>query len=336
MKSFALSVAAVGMLALPVVGQNYAHFPANTPASGGSNSFPMNFSSTTGRFIQFLDPTNSTDLPTGTPLKITEVAFARSATNPTQFLCTGDFQMRMSALSAMSTFTSNSIPDPAFGSHLTGCPTELINSTSGFTYNAPTQNAWQDFGTTCDFGWDGRSIIVLEIRYRGQVTSLGFSCRSDGGMPRIWANSTSADNFVATSGSARRNLGLYTRLEYVKDHICLVPETTQLGASSPIALTGFSAGESYQIAASLGQTPFTIGNGMLCLTVDSVFQASVLIGGPIFGNYAGTIPASGNSGGTFAPPAIPALAGVCVYHAAVGLSGAGIAVTNTAGTMLVP
>ncbi len=329
LKKLLMAAAVTGLVGLPAVAQ-FGHFPSNTPTTGGGNSWPMNFGSTTGRFVQFLDATNS-DLPTGTPLKITEVAFAPTGTTP--FVCSSDFQMRMSHLNTTSTFTT--VPDNVYANDLGPCPTNLINRTAGFNWGG-TASAWNDFGTDCDFGWDGQSIILLEIRYRGQNTAQGVSCHSDTSIPRAWSNATTADNYVATtatltSGSA----GLKTRLGYVKDHICLVPETTQIGNSSAVSLVGFNPGESFKIAASLGQSPFSVGNCNICLTVDNIFLAS-LQPLPFFGGYNGIADGSGNGAGKFAPPAITALVGTCVYHAAVGVSTAGINCTNTAGTMLVP
>ncbi len=327
MKKLLLAAAVTGLVGLPAVAQ-FGHFPSNTPTTGGNNSWPMNFSSTTGRFVQFLIPANS-DLPTGTPLKITDVALSPSST--TQFVCTSDFQLRMSHLNSTSTFATT--PNNTYAADLGPCPTNLINRTGGFTWGG-TASAWNDFGTDCDFGWDGKSTILLEIRYRGQNIAGGSPCKSDA-IPRVWSNSTSADNYVAATGSPSASAGLKTRLTYVKDHICLAAETTQLGVGSAVSLVGFNVGESYQIAASLGQSPFSLGNCNICLTVDGVFYAS-LSALPFFGGYAGIADANGNGSGKFVPPAIPAIAGLCVYHAAVGVSRAGITCTNTAGTLLVP
>ena len=57
----------------------------------------------------------------------------------------------------------------------------------------------------------------------------------------------------------------------------------------------------------------------------------------VFNNYAGVVPATGNVGAKFAIPAIKALVGTCVYHAAIAYNAKGVTcTTNTAGTQLVP
>ncbi len=332
MKRIAMSAAIAALLVGPAFAQNFGHFPSNTPTTGGGNSFPMNFSSTTGRFVQFLIPANS-DLPTGTPLRITDVAFSPTAT--TQFMCSSDFQMRMSHLNTTSTFTT--IPNINYASDLGPCPTNLINRVSGITWGG-TANAWNDFGIDSSFGWDGQSTILLEIRYRGQSTAGGSSCRSDV-IPRVWSNTTTVDNFASTTGRSSASGALKTRLTYTTSHVCLAPETAKLATVSPIRLTGFTPGGNYILAASLGQTPFPLPATPSCtiaLDLDGVFQASQTVGAPLFTNYTGQVAANGTATPTFRPPNFPVLVGVKVYHAAVGISGSIVSCSNTSGTELAP
>lgn len=331
MRRFLWTALAAGLAAMPIAAQNFGHFPSNTPTTGGGNSWPMNFSSTTGRFQQFLVPAASTDMPTGTPLKIVDVAWA--PTSATTFTCSTDFQLRISNTGTTSSF----IPSATFASNCPTCPTNGINRTSGFTWGG-TANAWNDFGLDAHFGWDGSSIICIEVRYRGQNTAGGSSCRSDL-IGRVWANSTSADNFVATTGSPSGSAGLKTRLTYVTDHICIAPLQAKLGATSPVNLHGLTPGGSYIVAASLGQTPFRLPTSPSCtiaLDVDGLFKASQAVGPPLFTNYSGVVPPSGNVIATFTPPNVPALAGLCIYHAAVGINGSVVSCTNTSGTELIP
>ncbi len=338
-KKIVLSAAIAGLLAAPALAQNFGHFPSNTPTTGGGNSWPMNFSSTTGRFIQILNPLAS-DLPTGTPLKITDVALA--PTSSTQFVCSADFQLRMSHLNTMSTFNTTSTvtttPSATYAAELGPVPTNLINRVSGITWGGAA-STWNDFGLDSHFGWDGQSAIVLEIRYRGQNTAGGSSCHSDPGIARVWSNTTSADNFVATTGSPSSSSGLKTRLTYTTSHVCVAPETAKLGTPSPIFLTGFTPGGTYILAASLGQTPFPLPATPSCtiaLDLDGVFQASQTVGAPLFTNYAGQVAANGSATPLFQPPNFPVLVGVKVYHAAVGINGSIVSCSNTSGTQLAP
>jgi len=319
-----LLVALAALLVAPAVAQ-YSYIPDNNPATGGGNNWPLNFSSTTGRFIQLL---NAQYLPSA-PVKIVDVGFSRySTTYPSSFFAK-QFQMRMShttQTTTVSTFATNFQP----------CPTNLIDTTAGYTYAPPNINQWSDFGTVADFGYDGTRNICLEIRYRGQATTLGFPCRS-ATVARVWANSTSQDNYVAVSGSASSSGGLKTRLTYVKDHVLVAPDVISIGSSGIINLYGMPPGLFYQLAASFGQDPLPLGPCTVFLTPDSLMILSVLLGPPTFTQYAGTIPATGQARAQLSVPAIKQLVGLCVYHAAISYGAKGISgCTNTGGTQLVP
>ncbi len=330
MRRFVWAALAAGLAVVPVAAQTYGHFPSNTPTSGGGNSWPMNFSSTTGRFQQFLVPARS-DIPTGNPLKIVGVAWAPTST--LQFTCSADFQLRMTNTGSTASF----VPVSAFASNCPAVHTNLVNRTNGYTWGG-TAGAWNDFTLDSHFGWDGSSVICMEVRYRGQNIAMGSSCYSDQ-IGRVWANNASADNFVATTGSPSGSAGLKTRLTYVTDHICIAPLQAKLGATSPVNLYGLTPGGSYILAASLGQTPFRLPASPSCtiaLDVDGVFKASQAVGPPLFSQYTGLVPASGNVIATFTPPNFPALIGVRIYHAGVGINSSVVNCTNTSGTELVP
>jgi hypothetical protein len=320
-KCFVL-LALLALLAGPALAQGYAYIPDNIPSSGGGNNWPLNFSSTTGRFIQLLD---SQYLPNA-PVKFVDVAFSRYSTTYPSSFSAKQFQMRMS-------HTTRTVVTSTFANNFAPCPTNVINTTSGFTYAPPNINAWGDFGTTCDFGYDGKRSICLEIRYRGQVTSLGFPCRS-ASIARVWANG-SGDNWVAVTGSTGSSGGLKTRLTYVKDNILLAPDTASIGTSVAVQGVNMAIGDFYQIGASLGQTPLSFGNCHICLDVDAILFASLLVGPPIFNGYAGTVPVGGSVNAKFAVPNLTALIGLCVYHAGVSYDNKGVTgCTNTAGTQL--
>jgi len=211
---------------------------------------------------------------------------------------------------------------------------ELIDTSSGFTYAVPGKDVWTDIGTLLDFGWDGKRHVCLEMRYRGNVTSVGFPCRS-GSIARIWANSTTADNYVATSGSTGTSGGLKVRLTVDPNNVLLAPDTASIGTTVGVVLVNAPAGAFYQFAASLGQAPLSLGKYTIGLTFDTVFLTSVLVGPPVFNAYGGQVPASGAATAKLSVPAIPALVGICVHHAAVVFDKTGIlGCTNTGGSML--
>lgn len=332
MKAVASIVALIAITAGPAVAQQYWYFPDSSVGIGqGSNSWPFNFDSSTGRFQQALNPENSTGRPAG-PVKIVEVAFVPS---PLQFVCSRDFQLRLGAarvsrLPSLSARYSDNCP----------CPTNLVDSRSGFSYN-PTRlrDTWVDIGTDRDGAWDGTSALCIEVRFRGNDTNRGVSC-SAAPIPRAWSNVTTTDNYdSAVAAFTAPTNGLRTRLRYVTDHVCIVPPTTRVGRASTVALYGFNPGDSYYIAASLGQSGrVSLGNHRVFLDQDALFLASLNFGGSVFGNYAGIVNANGQDSALFSPPGIAALVGTCVYHAAIALdqSAAVTGSTNTAGTLLVP
>ncbi len=307
-----------------------AYVPDSNPAAGSNNIWPWDMSSTTGRFIQILD---AKYLPNA-PVKITEVAFTRHSrfSRNTSFFAK-QFQMRMS-------HTTSKCPlSLKFADHCAPCPTNLIDTSSGFTYSLPTGDTWVDIGTHCDFGYDGKRNICLEVRFRGQNTALGFVGWADGsGTPRLMSKLTTIDNYNAPVGSNTWcTNGLKVCLTYDKRCILLAPDTAKIGGSTPIQLINMPVGQFYQIAASFGQTPLTLGNCTICLNPDAIFWASIFGGPPIFNGYAGVVPSGGSTAGKFSVPNIPVLAGICVYHAAIAFGKGGIiCCTNTAGSELAP
>jgi hypothetical protein len=328
MKVFVCLFALAILLAAPAVAQNYVYVTDNNPTTGGGNSWPFNFGSTTGRFMQILNASYLSTL--AGPWKVTEVAFSKYGDPPSypNSFVVSQFQMRMSHTTVATP------PSGSFAGISGPCPTELIDTSSGFTYAVPSKDVWTDIGTVLDFGWDGKSNICLEIRYRGQVTSLGFPCHS-GTIPRIWANSTAADNYVATSGSVGTGSGLKVRLTVDPNNVLLAPDTASIGTTVGVVLVNAPAGSLYQVAASLGQTPLPLGKCTIGLTFDTVFLTSVLVGPPVFNGYGGQVSASGTATAKLSLPAIPALVGICAYHAAVLFDKSGIlGCTNTAGTLI--
>lgn len=328
MKKLVLLMVLGALLAVPAVGQ-FVYVGSNSPSAGGTNSWPWNFPSTTGRFIQIL-PASALSTVSG-PYKITEVAFSR-ASGTTGVFNAKQFQMRMSHT------TVAGAPNLTFALNMDPCPINLIDTASGYTYSTPSANAWTDVRTHCDFAWDGKRNICLEIRYRGHATSGGFSCRS-GSIARAWANSSTADNYVApTALYTSTSLGLNTRLTIDRRCICLTPDTGPLGSTVPVTIFNMPGSTAFRIAASLGQGPLALAkNCNLCLDTDSVFWASVLIGPPYFNGYFGTTSTAGTATAKFVVPKIKALVGICVFHAGLAYGPNGIiCCTNTDGTQIVP
>lgn len=116
---------------------------------------------------------------------------------------------------------------------------------------------------------------------------------------------------------------------------CNASSSLSIGSPGSIDLSGGPTADFYQIAASLGNaTTINFGRCSIALNVDDVLRYSVTTGVPFFRGYRGQL-SSGAATATFAPPALPALIGVDIYHAAVALGQGGVTdCTNTIKTTL--
>lgn len=323
---FVMLLLAVGSAG--AVGQATVCYPDNLPNAGGFNSFPFgtNFGGTNWRY-QLRIPASA--LPSG-PVRVTEVAFAPGGNGT---FSASDFQLR-------AAHTTNASLSTCFFQNIGQCPTELISvqGRPGFSWTV-TANTWDPIGTRCDFGYDGQRSIVLEIRYRNRTS--GFLSSRIGNVERTWANDSTAppaiDPYSAVCGQSD-NSGMKVCLTYEKDTVLLASDTVSLGSAFSIQMVNCPTGP-YRIAASFGQGPPIVfaKDCRLCLQVDGLFWASLLVGPPMFAGYSGTI-RSGTANARMSIPAITLLVGVCLFHGGVVLDRAGQiqACSNTAGTVIVP
>lgn len=324
MKQLAYAILAASMSV--VAAAQPAYIPDNMPSVGGNSNEPLNMSSTSGRYQQIIP---AQYLPM-TPVKITKIAFAQASVSPTTFQVSSDFQIRMS-------HTTLTCPTSTFANNMAPVPTVLVSARNGYTYNAPQLSGWADFTTTQDFGYDGMSNLCIEVRFRGQNTSLGFWTRSTGGIGKVYANSTSADNYNATTGTASCTNGLKVRLDYTRNNCLVADETASVGGALQVALFGLNPGETHVVAASFGKFPLQAGPFKVYLAPDGLFNASLTVGPPLFNNYVNFVPGAGNTGAILQVPNVPALAGTIVYHAAVTFANNRVTgATNTGGTLIVP
>lgn len=336
MSRLATGLTVFALLAGPAVAQGTAYFPSNDPSTGSTNTFPMG--NAFGPEWRYQGQLSAANLPAG-KIKITDVSLAPSS--GMGFAAT-QFQVRMTNSTAAALTT-------VFATNIGPCPTVLYDGP--LSMPGVTLGAWNSLGMQTSFGYDGDLVpqpnIVYEIRYQGRSTLAalnGFRSYANGiaSMPRLWANSTTTPTtptpYTAVAGRLSTSGGVRVCLTYSRTCICDVAPTAQVGTSVPVDLIQMPVGASFQIAASLGQGPAIALPGCnIGLAVDGVFFYSITSGAPVFNGYNGVIPASGSAQGKFAIPAIPALAGLCVYHAALGIDRQNqICCTNTEGTMLTP
>lgn len=306
------------LLAAPSVAQVYV--PSNTPASGTCNSLPTNQTET--RYQMIID---ASYLPQS-PFKITDVAFAPcGAVNAVFSQC----EVRM-AHTTLTTFTGNQ----NFVTNLGPCPSVLHSGPLTWT---GTLDTWSPLGLTgSGFAYDGQGRnILVEFRWI-RTSGSAASAHRDSVSPRMWATGSGAYN--ATTGSTGSPAGAKLQLITSTGCVLTAPDTAKIGQSHAITASGMPAGEFGQLVAALGaSTPLNFGTCTVFIDLDNVFVYSFTIGAPIFNNYAGVLPGAGRLIGQFSPPALPALAGLCVFHAGVSIGQAGVTCcTNTAGTLLVP
>lgn len=316
MKRITTTAIATALLAGAVSAQGMVYVPSNTPNTGVCNGAPMG--QTEVRYQTIIDESYLPDAE----LKITDIAFAPCNTTG---MSMRQLQVRM-CHTTLTAFPSANV----FDNNLTPCPTDLINGPHRWS---ATANTWSPLGLPCDFGYDGRRNLLIEIRYAGATG--GTSCRRDTVVPRMYRTGTGS--YSTLTGNVNSLAGLKLQILYSRTCVMLAPDTVSIGSTMPVDVYNAPSNQNIQVAASLGQSPFNAGSHLVCLTPDPVFLASIVVGPPVFNGYAGLISSGGRYSAKFAPPALRSLVGLCVYHAAVAYDRSGIlCATNTVGTQLTP
>jgi len=302
-------------LALPAVGQSQVYHDTSSPSGGSTNTFP--FGNSFGNNWRYHLSVPASSLPT-MAVRFIDFAFAPTATGT---FSVEDFQLRME-------HSTTHVLTSIFATNIGPCPINMIDVQKGnYTFNA-TAATWTSLGATGSFGYDGQRALIIEIRYRGhgtmnQGTTSIRSYTSSTNSYRVWANGSYPAPGPADPYSAPYAYGVYTSggirvcLTYLTTNVLLADDQVKVGAAANLAVKSAPPGSVYVMAASLGQGPgLNLGPGCTVnLTMDALFWTSLLVGGGTFSNYTGTVPASGDFNATLNVPNIPALTGICVYHA---------------------
>jgi len=300
-------VAVVLVLAASGATQSKLYVPDNNPASGSINYFPF---STTGQWgpnwrYQFL--INSSYLLPRV-LNITDVSFAPSTT--TTFTAQ-QFQMRM-ANTTYASLTTSTCFDPVLGSS----PTTVFNGPITYSH---TQDTWSPLGLQNPFLYDGKSNLVIEIRYVTKSTSLSGPTHQ-GPFQRSWTNSwnSNPDPYNSKCPEFAGGGGPKVCFTYNEIMITLSGTTNPGGAVNLDLLAAADAGRFYQTASSLGTGPIPIGSRVLHLTPDDLMVITVNGYLPsIFANYAGQLDSGGKARASIKIPNAPVLKGVRIHSAFV-------------------
>jgi hypothetical protein len=312
---------------LPLIGQpagaqGTIYAPSNTPSAGSCNAFPWGYS-TSARFQEIIP---AQYLPSA-PFKITDIGFASCGN--------ANFTAKRLRVRVCHTTLTSFAGNTNFNNNLCPCPTTMYDGPMNW---AMTANQWSSLGMNCSFGYDGVRNVLFEFCIVGR--SGGSSCHRDSVLPRLWAFGSSNPCTVPTGSTDGGSTQAGLKMCLTIDRTCVLnaPDTASIGTSVPIQVTALPVGNFYQIAASLSDNAtINLGQCKICLVPDSLFLLSVLLGPPIFNGYSGTVGPAGRVAGKLAVPNNRQLVGVCVYHAAIAYSTAGVTCcTNTAGTGIVP
>ena len=295
--------------------QRRVYVPHNSPTVGTCD--PTVFAAGARRYVYVVK--NHFAYPElGRPVKIKEIAFAPCAT--ANFTATR-MQIRMgntTVTNAAQCFQQNHrFPIVVYDGPVRW--TALMNTWSPITLQYPFVAR----------GWEN---IAIEIRYQGANTTVPL--HMDSSMSRVF-QSTGADPFNAPCavGSAQ-STGPKTRftLDDGNAPLLFVADHAHLGLYEPIEIMNATPGDTFQLAASRGQSPITVGGCRVNLAPDSTAYASVAIGSPYFNGYSGVIDEFGKGTGYLFIPNNRGLLGLRLFHAAVTFRNGKVAgCTNTAG-----
>jgi hypothetical protein len=314
-----LLLAAPSQVSLPAQGNIY--IPDSNTTTGSTNVYPFG----TGTEWRYQILVAASSLPS-TPFKILDMAIVARRTN---VFSANQCQVRM-CHTTIKDFQSNR----NFNTNLTPCPTEVFNGPIKFS---GTSNQWASLGLRHSHGYDGQRNLLIEVRFQSGngAISLGMTTNVQA-LRRMWSSGGGAYNSTSGSVDSLSVSGApKLRLTIDRTSVLLCPDTAKIGTKVAIQLVQAPGGDFYQMAASLGRIPLPLGKCTINLAPDNVFIYSVRFGAPIFNGYAGSISPQGNAFGTFVIPNNRALVGVCIYHAAVAYSAAGITgCTNTCGLQI--
>jgi len=318
-------VVAIVLSTTPLWGQSTLYVPDNNPGSGGVNYWPFTTNGQAGPSWRYQFLINASYLLPKV-INITDVAFAPSAT--TNFAA-HQFQMRM-ANTTYAAINKSTCFDPVLGPQ----PTTVFNGPITYTMTAST---WCPVGLQNSFVYDGKSNLVIEIRYMTTLTTLSGPTRQ-GPFHRTWTNGwlSNPDPYNSKCPEyAGTNEGPKCCFTYNEILITLSGNPGPGGTVDLDLFSAADAGRPYQAASSLGTGPIPIGTRQLYLTPDNLMV--ITVGGylpTVFVGYAGKLDASGKAKARIKILNDPRLKGIRIHSAFITLDPAaplGISqISNTA------
>jgi len=298
------------------------YIPDNNPSQGtaGSNSWPFNTYSA-WRYHLLL----KANYLGGKPFRIKEVSIAFSGTR--NGWSATQFQLRIA-------HTTRNTLSATFAQNFGTSPVALIDGP--LTFNA-VASTWSPLGITSGFLYDGRSNLVLEVRYRRNTTS-GVTVWTSNQLERNYTHMAySTDPYNAATAFTPvpgPMMGMKVRFTTVDTQI-IGSGTGRIGSTILLnLLSPPDGGLAYQVGTSLGMGPTPIGNRAIGLSLDTLLVVSV--GGhlpAVFQDYAGLLDTKGQGVARLNIPAHPALIGIRLHSAFLTLkNGAPFNIENISDT----
>jgi hypothetical protein len=277
------------------------YVPDSSP-SGGCNHFPFNagWSGSNGEW-RYQAVFTATQLGS-TPFILTGLSWAPCSTGT---FAAKKFQIRVAHLSGA--------PTNNMDSNLGRSPT-IVRNEGPITWQ-PQNATWSPIPLDCPFAYDGRSSLVVEVRYAGGAVSGGFSgpvVRASVA-PRIYAYGTGA--YTNATGSNPSNAAFKVRIT----HADVTPSSAapSIGSTVGLLLDSYpEAGGFYMAASSFGTGPFMLGCWTVKLDADPLFLVTLLNLAPtLFQSYQANLDKAGQAKAAVAIPRLPALVGISIHTA---------------------
>jgi hypothetical protein len=299
-----------------VAGDTYV---ASSAPTGGCNHFPFNptWSGSNGEW-RYQGVFTATQLGNA-PLLITGLSFAPCSTGG---FTAKQLEIRMNNLPPLMHST-------AFDTNIGASPT-VVRIGAPITWNV-TASTWCAIPLDCPHLYDGKSDLVVEVRYMGGGLTGSFTgpVVRDSVAPRYYAYGTGA--YTTTTATGTGTAAFRVRLT----HADVTPSTLSpsIGTTVNLALDSYpDAGGNYVTASSFGTGPFMVGCWPVKLDVDSLFFITVNNLVPtVFQNYQGVLDATGQATAAVAIPNVNALVGIILSNAFAVVGPGGLTVVSDNG-----
>jgi hypothetical protein len=231
-----LSIFTATLITTGVIAQPTYYFPgSNINYTGGSNSFPLNASSTGSNKVQFLYRPSDFNTTPGTML-ITKIYFKPATTRSNQSITNFTIKLANSSLTTLTT-----------GSWLTGLTTVVGPTT---TTISTTANSWYGIQLATPFLYTGGGLL-MEMTHSGSATGISINQYTlSGRNGRLYGNAS------GSSGTANTATALFG-FDGVPANCSGTPSAATITTSAMTTAAPLCAGSTKALAASNPNGPVT-------------------------------------------------------------------------------